>query len=294
MELRHLKYFKLIAETENISDASRRLHVSQPFLSRTIHLLEEELGLMLFDRHGKKIQLNQNGKILYRYTLKMLDLESQAIQELTKASQKERPSLKLILFNTTNLFPELIAGFSDSHPDIRFSISNYEKERMKQPYDVVIHASDELASLLPSHLLFQEECVLGMSSSHPLASEEEITPQMLQNEKFILLTQENTLGDLTRRYFIPLGIHPRVPLECENQQTVTALVEQNMGLAFFPSRTWKVMTDRIVLRKIGHYTLNRNIYLSCSSPEPSESVSVFIDYMKKAIRYALHKEVSNS
>ena len=54
------------------------------------------------------------------------------------------------------------------------------------------------------------------------------------------------------------------------------------------------MTDRIVLRKIGHYTLNRNIYLSCSSPDPSESVSIFIDYMKKAIRYALHKEASNS
>lgn len=89
MELKYLKYFKLIAETENISDASRRLHVSQPFLSRTIHLLEEELNLSLFDRHGKKIELNKNGKILYRYTLKMLDLEAQAIQELTLASQKD-------------------------------------------------------------------------------------------------------------------------------------------------------------------------------------------------------------
>lgn len=85
----------------------------------------------------------------------MLDLEAQAIQELTLASQKEQPSVKLILFNATKLFPELIAGFSDSHPDIRFSISNYEKERMKQSYDVVIHASEELAALLPSQLLFQ-------------------------------------------------------------------------------------------------------------------------------------------
>lgn len=290
MELKHLKYFKLIAETENISDASRRLHVSQPFLSRTIHLLEEELNLSLFDRHGKKIELNKNGKILYRYTLKMLDLEAQAIQELTLASQKGQPSVKLILFNATKLFPELIAGFSDSHPDIRFSISNYEKERMKQSYDVVIHASEELAALLPSQLLFQEECLLGMSIHHPLAKEKEITPSMLQNEKFILLTQENTLGDLTRRYFVPLGIHPKVPLECDNQQTVTALVEQNMGLAFFPAITWKVMTDQITLRKIPNYTLKRNIYLSCSSPDPSKSVSIFIDYMKKAIRYELHKE----
>ena len=293
MELRHLKYFKVIAETENISDASRKLHVSQPFLSRTIKTLEDELSVSLFDRVGKKIVLNKYGKILYKYTIRMLTLESQVLNDLQSAAKKEQPSLRLILFNATDLFPRLIAGFNDLHPEINFSISNFDKARMKKPFDVVIHASEEIASSLPSKLLFQEECLLGMSREHPLADVENITPDMLKDEKFLLLTQENTLGILTRRYFVPLGINPKVPLECENQQTLTALVEQNMGMAFFPSKTWKLRSENIVLRHIDGFVLNRNVYLSRSSLDISEPVQTFIDYMKNAIDIMLTKERHN-
>lgn len=129
-----------------------------------------------------------------------------------------------------------------------------------------------------------------MSREHPLANADRITADMLKNEKFLLLTQENSLGDLTRRYFVPLGITPRVPLECESQQTLNALVEQNMGLAFFPSRTCKVMSDNIVLRHIDGFTLSRNIYLSRSSLDISESVRKFIDYMNNAIEFMLTQE----
>lgn len=290
MELRHLKYFKVIAETENVSVASRRLHVSQPFLSRTIKTLEDELQISLFDRTGKKITLNKYGRILYKHTIHILSLESQILNELQSALVEDQPSLKLVLFNATNLFPKLIAGFSDHHPEINFSISNYDEERLKKPFDVVIHASEGLASSLPSRLLFPEECLLGMSREHPLANAERITPDMLKNEKFLLLTQENSLGDLTRRYFVPLGITPRVPLECESQQTLNALVEQNMGLAFFPSRTWKVMSDNIILHRIDGFTLSRNIYLSRSTLDISESVQKFLDYMNNAIEFMLTQE----
>ena len=59
MEIRQLTYFKTIAETENISQASKRLHVSQPFLSRTIRSMEEELEVPLFNRSGRKISLTR-------------------------------------------------------------------------------------------------------------------------------------------------------------------------------------------------------------------------------------------
>ena len=290
MELRYLKYFKTVAETENISAAARKLYISQPFLSRTIKALEDELSLPLFDRSGKKITLNKNGKILYDYAVRILDLEEQALRDLRSGSDGSEPSLKLILFNATDLFPKLIAGFNYLHPGINFSISNFSSERFKKPFDVMIHASEEIAASLPSKLLFPEECLLGMSREHPLASEEHITPDMLKNEKFLLLSQENTLGDLTRRYFIPLGIHPSIPLECDSQQTLTALVEQKMGIAFFPSRTWKIEGENIVLRRIEGFTLTRNIYISRSSADISKPVRLFIDYIKNAINIMLIKE----
>ena len=64
MELRHLRYFVAVAETENVSRAAVKLHVSQPALSRQIRDLEEELGFPLFERSAKSVRLTEAGKSL--------------------------------------------------------------------------------------------------------------------------------------------------------------------------------------------------------------------------------------
>lgn len=286
MEIRQLSYFKIIAETENVSQASRRLHVSQPFLSRTIHTLEEELGVPLFERNGRKITLNENGQILYHYAEDILRLHNRAVSDL-KQRQKNRPrQLKIAMLNATSLFPELITRFSEEHSDVRFSILRFSSpEEIPDNCDIIIHASDSLASRMESAVLFQEECLLGMSSRHPLASSKTIFPEMLEGQTFLLLTQDNSLGDLTRRYFKPMKISPRVPLQCDSQQTVTAFVEEGMGLAFFPSRTWKIESDKILLRRIEGHTLMRTIYLSLPNENYSPEISTFQGFVSEYIRY---------
>lgn len=290
MELRQLAYFKVIAETENMSVASHRLHVSQPFLSRTIKALEEELGLLLFDRQGKKIILNSNGQTLYRYAARILQLYDDAIMELQKNKETPPKTLTLAMLNTTKLFPELIAKFCEEFPYVNFSITRFTSiQKIPDECNMVIHASNFLASTTNSIPLFQEECLLGMSRSHRLARVKEITPDMLEDETFLLLTQENTLGELTRRYFEPLHFHPRVPIQCDSQQTLTAFVEEGMGLAFFPCLTWKVANEQILLRKIKGHTLKRTIYLSMMDENPADAAIIFKDYITTAFQQ-LRKE----
>lgn len=67
MELLQIKYFRIIAETENISKATQQLFIAQPSLSQTLKRLEDELGVPLFDRKGKKITLNKAGRIFLKY-----------------------------------------------------------------------------------------------------------------------------------------------------------------------------------------------------------------------------------
>ena len=67
MNLQQLEYFRVVATLEHITKAANVLHIAQPALSKIIKTLERELGLQLFDRVGKNIVLNENGKILLKY-----------------------------------------------------------------------------------------------------------------------------------------------------------------------------------------------------------------------------------
>ncbi len=294
MEIRQLSYFKTIAETENMSLASKRLHVSQPFLSRTVRSLEEELGVALFDRKGRKISLNENGQTLYHYAEHILRLHSQAVSELKQRQDGSSRLLKIAMLNATNIFPELITRFSEEHSDVRFSILRFSSpDEIPDNCDIIIHASDSLANTMESTILFQEECLLGMSVHHPLASADAIYPDQLEEETFLLLTQDNSLGELTRRYFKPLHIRPKVPLQCDSQQTLTAFVEEGMGLAFFPSRTWKIESDKILLRHIEGHTLQRNIYISLPNEEYSSAVRTFRSFVFRCVNHSDPHEISS-
>ncbi len=284
MEFHQLHYFKTIAETENVSTASRKLHVSQPFLSRIIKSLEEELNVQLFDRNGKKIIINENGKILYTYATQILELHDEAIKKLTNKTVSFSQSLHISMLNSTKLFPELIRRFCEANPNINISVLRFTSiQEIPENCDIIIHASESLAEITNSTVLLQEECLLGMSVNHPLAIEPIITARMLEKQPFLLLTQENTLGDLTRRYFKPIGINPNVPIQCDNQQTLTAFVEEEMGLAFFPSKTWKIESDKIILRTIKNHKLYRNIYISVISEQPTIAAINFRNFLSSQL-----------
>lgn len=286
MELRQLSYFKIIAETENFSVAARRLNISQPYLSHTVRTLEEEFGISLFDRIGRRIRLNANGRILYRYAVRMLQLEREATEELQSAKNSPVRTLKLAMLNTTKLFPETIAKFCEEYPQIKFSITRFTSmEEIPDGCDLIIHTSDSLASSSNSFRLFEEECLLGMSPDHFLAKEAFITRDMLENATFLMLPPENTLGELTRQFFRQMKLTPPVSMQCDNQQTLAAFVEAGMGIAFFPSITWKIPDQGIILRKVQNHTLKRNIYLTVSDSVPSDSILAFQKFITENTRH---------
>ena len=82
MELRQLHYFVTIVNEGNISQAAKRLHISQPPLSHQMKLLEEELGVTLFERGSRRIRLTLPGKALYEKALAILDLSALAKTEI--------------------------------------------------------------------------------------------------------------------------------------------------------------------------------------------------------------------
>ncbi|MFR5539131.1 MAG: LysR family transcriptional regulator, partial [[Ruminococcus] lactaris] len=82
MELRLLRYFLTVAKEQSFTKAAEKLHITQPTLSRQMATFEEELGVTLFNRSGKKVSLTDEGVLLKRRALEVLDLEEKTLEEL--------------------------------------------------------------------------------------------------------------------------------------------------------------------------------------------------------------------
>ena len=86
MTLQQLNYFCLVAELQSINKVAQQVHVSEPALSKSIHLLEQELNVRLFNRSGRKLKLNENGDFFYRNVSACLERLEETVDALTSST----------------------------------------------------------------------------------------------------------------------------------------------------------------------------------------------------------------
>ena len=119
MELKQLEYFCAIAETGSISEAARRLNMSQPPLSYQIHQLEEELNVSLFERSRQGVELTEAGKILRKRAEDLLSYAGSTKLEVAKAGSKRVLRVGITPTTVTTLMP-YIARFSKKKSGCEF------------------------------------------------------------------------------------------------------------------------------------------------------------------------------
>ena len=124
MELRQLSYFTTIVNEGNISQAAKKLNISQPPLSHQMKLLEEELGVTLFERGSRRIRLTPAGKTFYDRALAILDLSQAACTELTAQKQEIQGTIRLGIISSAIEFVtrNYLAPFRRSYPKAVFEL----------------------------------------------------------------------------------------------------------------------------------------------------------------------------
>ncbi len=124
MELRQLSYFTTIVNEGNISQAAKKLNISQPPLSHQMKLLEEELGVTLFERGSRRIRLTPAGKTFYDRALAILDLSQAACTELTAQKQEIQGTIRLGIISSAIEFVtrHYLAPFRRSYPKAVFEL----------------------------------------------------------------------------------------------------------------------------------------------------------------------------
>ena len=121
MELRHLRYFIAVAEEENVTRAAARLNVSQPPLSRQIRDLEEEIGVELFERHGKSVKLTEAGRVFLKQSRTVLSSAANAVKTAQAAGGDGKRELQVGYSPSlaVELLPHMLRIFGKKAPAVR-------------------------------------------------------------------------------------------------------------------------------------------------------------------------------
>ena len=147
MEIQQFRYFLAAARYENLTKAAEDLHIAQPALSQSIKRLETELGVSLFDRKNHRIELNEQGKLLKKRLIPILESIDNLKDELWESVYSSERTIYLNFLSASNLITNSIISYRALKPDVQFQVSQLE---MTENCD--IHIESRIAiSVTPPH-----------------------------------------------------------------------------------------------------------------------------------------------
>ncbi len=261
MELRHLRYFVAVAEEQNVSRAAKRLHVSQPPLSRQIRDLEDELGVALFDRGAKTFRLTEAGRVFLTEARTVLERAEDAVQMVKDVAGGKRgeinvgyaPSL------TVELLPRALRYFRKSNPGVRVRLHDLSTQEMLRglndgSLDVAMMVQvppETLAGLVFEELQRLAVCV-AVHPAHPLARARKVGLEQVAKESLVAFT----LADYPEHQawiaelFAPLNRSPQIVEEHDSITSLIAAVESGRGVAVIAQPLNGLGSPRLKIRPL--------------------------------------------
>ena len=241
MELRQLTYFVAVAQKLNFSRAAEDLSVSQPGISQQIQALEAELGVQLFDRLGRRLNLTSAGEALLPHAYQILAQVDTARADVRDLSQLTRGKASLGAPPTvsTHLLPSRLTRFRRRYPGLEVTLREAGTESLLRQIedsqlDLAIVVSDNLPASVDSAPLLDEKYVLAVGLLHPLSRQNAVALADLAGEAFILFPEGYKLREVTLSACKRAGFEPKVALDGGAMQSALEFVAAGLGVALVP------------------------------------------------------------
>jgi DNA-binding transcriptional LysR family regulator len=260
-ELWQLRYFLAVAEQLHFGRAAAALHISQPPLSRAIRALEQRLGVVLFARSRRRVELTPEGTRLWGEARRLLGQLERTVQEVRGMARGEEGRLRIGFVSLADygVLPGLLKAFKSARPGIALAL-----REMLSPEQAAALAAGELdfGLLLPpvsdaeplEHLVVQRErFVVALPSSHRLAAGKgKLAVSALAGEPFVMVPRDIAPGlyDIVTGLAAGAGISFNVAQEAIQMQTVVSLVSSGLGVAIVPGCIANLGRRGVVYREI--------------------------------------------
>ncbi|NOK48464.1 LysR family transcriptional regulator [Burkholderia thailandensis] len=284
MELRQLRYFIAVAEEMNITRAAQRLHMTQPPLSRQLQLIEDEIGLPLFERGARPLKLTEAGRVLYAQARRVLE-QADELAPLTRrlAQAAERIVIGFVPSTLYGALPDVIRAFREAAPAVELSlIEMFTLEqlgalkggRIDIGFGRLRFDDDQLVR----EVLVEERLIAALPHGHPLAAPD-VPLSLADVAGQTLIVNPSTprpsfadqqLSALRDGGFAPAAVH-----EVRELQTALGLVAAQVGVSLVPESVEGVRVKGVVYRRLPEPVATSPIILSRRVHDESRATTLF-------------------
>ncbi len=302
LNVHEMNVFLTAAQTQNFSETARQLHMTQPAVSMQIQSLEQRLGVNLFERSGRRIQLSEAGETLMPMARELVSMSLRIEEAIKSLGGEVVGHLKLGCSTTAGkyILPQLIARFRRMHPRVQVTVYTSGRDQvMDMLCDGMTHISvvSSLVNCRDAEFqpFFIDRAVLIVPVDHPWANRSSIKPQELCEVDFILRDDTAGTRQVMAEGLTEHGIHLddlNVVMELGNAEAIEMAVEEGIGVSIVSRLVAQRGIDlgRIRMLEIEELNLERKIYMAYNIRRAATSVQAeFWNFVHQPLNETLLK-----
>ena len=288
MTLNQIYYFQTVARYENYRKAAEELYISQPSLSRSIASLESELGVLLFEKYGRGVNLTKGGKLFLEYADRIIDeceIAKNKMKEM--ASDGGKIDIGYVFPLASHYIPHNVRDFLNKKENKNVTFNFFQnhtsaiaKKVRSGELDVGFggYIDKEEFEFFP---VLSEEMVLITPKGHELESHKKVSIQELRNYPVIGYDRESWLGNYTKQLYRRLAFQPNIVVECPDEHSIVALVSEDFGVALVPAIE-EINENRVNIHRFDDIELMHHTFMFWMRDRYQlPAVERFIEYMKQ-------------
>lgn len=237
MELLQLKYFLAVAESEHMTNTAKQLHIAQPALTQSIHRLEQELGVSLFERAGRGIRLSPAGAYVRDRVKPAMETLENVVRDVQLFQQGEQGVVRVGVHAASGVAIDGIAAYSELNPHVSFEITQDERERHR---DVIVTTITPRGSSTVENAVektpFSERIGIAVPASSALGNTASLAD--FASERFIALAGSRRFREVCDTFCARRAFTPHIAFESDNPLVVKKMIGLGLGVGFWPDHSW--------------------------------------------------------